>query len=414
MAKIRPFKVMVGDGTSAKEVRYSAKKRPDSEFLQVEFNGADGKVIRKGTTGTMRGGTPDGQFDLDATRHIVKAYQHLYTKQQAKKNWAAALDEAIETCGARQATIDGYRVAVKAFREFMPDSEYPADVTDADAQRFGRLFLNTPYTRGKSKILRKRKPVTLSMYKRTLSGLWSQHFKPLGIVGKNNPFAEIVVPEGDKPTKYVPTEAHISRFFDYIRQRYPDWTRLHALLALKLCSACRTNDIVQLRSDQIRTTEEDGPHLYFAPEQVKTGQERMVPLSPELYAEAKSVAGPVWLWDGWNEDLKKFRPGRNKLPDHFKPRTVAVVINNIFREYSDANPDVPRISPHDFRRRTITLMVTRTENVPLTAQALGLNEKTANKHYIDHKQAHDVKKAFRLTGDLMPKPLNTDEPKQGT
>lgn len=403
MAKIRPHKAMVGEGVNAQEVRYAYKERTNSEFLFVVFDGPEGARVEKSTTGKLRGGTPDDQFHTDATRHIVKAYQSLYATQ-AKKKWDEALDEALATAEARPDTVRAFRTAVAAVKQFLPNVEYPADLTDELAQRFGRLFLATPYTRGKSKVQRKRTPVTLSYYVRSMSALW-RHFKELGLVPKGNPWAEVTIPKAAKKEKYVPTEEHISKFFTSVKERYPKWERLHALLALKLCSACRTKDIVQLRSEQIQKTP-DGTFLVFGADQTKTKTARYVPLTEELFQQLKRVAGKVWLWEGWNADLKKFRPGRNPIPAHYKPDTTQCTLENIFREYSDTNPEVPRLSPHDFRRRTITLMVTKTQNVDLTAQALGLNQQTARTHYLDAQRAFNTKAAFDAVGkDLMPKPL---------
>lgn len=400
MAKIRPFKVVVGEGIAVQEVRYSAKERPESDFLQVVFNDASGKVIRKGTTGVLRGGTPDGQFHNDAAGHIVQAFQCLFPTS-AKKKWDDALEEAVVTCAARPDTVRAFRTAVKVVKEFLPAVGCPADVTERDAQRFARLFLTTPYSRGSSRVQRKRTPVTLSYYIRSLSALY-RHFRELGSVG-TNPWKEVTIPKAEKKEKYVPTEEHISGFFNWIHARYPKWERLHALLLLKLASACRTRDVVQLRSDQIQKTTEGGK-LVFDAAQTKTKTERHVPLPKSLYEQLQKVKGRVWLWDGWNDDLRAFRPGRNPIPTTYKAATVQNVLENIFREYSDSQPDVPRLSPHDFRRRTITLMVTKTQSVDVTAQALGLNPQTARAHYLDAQRAFNTADAFKLVeGALLPK-----------
>lgn len=403
MAKTRPHSAQIGEGTNAIGVRYSHHERTGSEFLQVEFNGPDGKKVRKSTTGTLRGGQPDQQFHTDAARHIVRAFQSMMPQAAQKKTWAEALDEAIETMEARPDTVSGYRIAVQRVQEFLPDVKYPADMTEELAQRFGRLLLSTPYSRGKSTVKRKRTPVTLSMYVRTLSGLWG-HFKELGII-RNNPWGEVRIPDFKKAAPYVPTEEHISKFFGYVKARYPQWDSLHALLTLKLCTASRSHDVTQLLSDQIQPTDQGGK-LVFAADQTKTKAERYVPLSKELFQQLQSVKGKTWLFENIVKDWPKYRPGRNAIPTTYSPKKVQAMMENVFQEYSDAHPDVPRITPHDFRRRTITLMVKKLQSIDLAAQVLGVTPPTVRASYLNAQRAFDTDAAFAAVGaELMPQEL---------
>jgi hypothetical protein len=127
-------------------------------------------------------------------------------------------------------------------------------------------------------------------------------------------------------------------------------------------------------------------------------------LPAELYADLKRIGGKEWLWDGWNAECSTFRPGSNKLPAVFQASSVQCILANIFREYSDAHPDHPRLTPHAFRRRAITAMVTSTGSVDLTATALGINAQTARTYYLDASAAFDTNKAFEATtAALLPK-----------
>lgn len=91
-------------------------------------------------------------------------------------------------------------------------------------------------------------------------------------------------------------------------------------------------------------------------------------------------------------------------PLKFQPSTVFWVLSNLFREYSEAHPDRPRLSPHALRRRAITIMVVETQNVDLTAQAIDVSPLTARKHYLDAQRAFNTEEAFRLaSGKLNPK-----------
>jgi integrase len=388
MARGFKFYHTLGEGEKAIKVGYGFVVR--GEFLAVTFKPPGAvRLVEKMTGSKLRGQSPDQQFHTDVARILVGAYsKSLPTLKKA--TWEDALEETIRTSNARPDTVSAYRSAVLAYRQFLPEVQSPSDLTPELAQRFGRLLLTTPYTRGKSKVQRKRSPVTLSFYVRTGSALW-KHFKELGYV-KVNPWGEVTVPKAEKKQKYVPTEEDINHFFEYVHKRYPKWERFHALLMVKLISACRTADLVQLRTEQIQNGQ-----LVFLASQTKTKADRAVPLPEDLCATLERIGGKVHLWDGWNEDLRTFRPSKNAIPTTFKADTVQCVVENIFQEYSDSHPDRPRMTPHDFRRRAITHMVKALGSVDKAANALGITAACAKAHYLDAQQAFDVKEAFRLS-----------------
>jgi integrase len=153
----------------------------------------------------------------------------------------------------------------------------------------------------------------------------------------------------------------------------------------------------------LKTAQITNRQFVFEAKQTKTKAERAVPLPKELFATLRRIGGKEWLWDGWNEDLRKFRLGRNPIPEAFKAETVQCVLENIFREYSDSHPSAPRLSPHDFRRRAITSMVEITGSVDATAELLGVTVQTIRNNYLDPKQAFQTKDAFaKLASALLP------------
>jgi hypothetical protein len=84
---------------------------------------------------------------------------------------------------------------------------------------------------------------------------------------------------------------------------------------------------------------------------------------------------------------------------------VYVVVNNIFREFNEANPDQPRFTPHALRRRAITATVKATGSVDAAATAIGVHPQTARSHYLDAQQAFD-------TADIMRKVAESRRPKR--
>ncbi len=407
MPRRAEFYTQLGDGPKAQSIGYSTTERDG--FLGVRFIGPDGKRLEKMTACKKK----DANFHIEAAKIIVKAFVKQPELFPQHVNFEDALTEVIKTSAdLRPATILQFRKSIKMLRTVLNADDKlavkpigPSDITPELASRFGRLFLSTKYTRGSSKIERKRSPVTLSFYLRGLSSLWGQ-FQELGYV-QSNPWANVRRPQLEKKDKYVPTEEEIEAFFAWIGAKYPTWERLDSLLKLKLLSGCRTADICQLKSDQLRNGQ-----LVFDPSQTKTKTGRTVPLPEDLFNTLQRLAGPEWMWDGWNDDVRKFRPSKNKVPDQFQASTVYCVLANIFREYSDNHPSQPRLAPHAFRRRAITVMVTETQSVDLTAQALGVNPLTARTYYLDAQRAFNTADAFKIaTEKLLPKnPPKGDRP----
>lgn len=398
MARRSEFYTLLGDGPSAISVGYSSK--PRGPFLAVTFVGPDGTRLEKMTPCKKT----DANFHVECAKLIVRAYQQSHPAV-CGIGWDDALKEVERTAaGHRAKTLLAFRKAVQMLRATLPEESLrgPADVTPELANRFAKAFMGGTYKRGKAADAktRKRSPVTLDFYRRSLSALWNQ-FQELGYV-KLNPWMQIRRPKLDKKRKSVPTEEDTARFLAWVHARYPEWERLDLLLRIKLLSGCRTHDIVQLRTAQLR-----GGELQFAGDQVKNKEGRSVPLPKDLFDRLSTAAGKVWLWDGWNADCLRFRPSANdhKLAGEFDPTTVYVVLCNIFREYNSQHPDRPRLTPHALRRRAITVMTLATGSVDLTAQALGINPQTARSYYLDAQRVFNTADAFKLaTGLLLPPP----------
>jgi integrase len=304
--------------------------------------------------------------------------------------------------GFEAATENGK--AGQVIREtIQPAPASPDQITPDLANRFGRLFLGGTYSRGKASDAKqyRRSPTTLASHIRNLSALWT-HFRDLALV-RDNPWKDVRPPKTDKKRKPVPEEADIESFFAWVRKRYPKWERLHAILELKAMSGCRTLDIVQLRSEQLRAG-----RVVWTPNQTKQREGRAVLVPDELFGRLVRIAGPVYLWEGFLEDLKEYRPSKNRPPEKFDPMTVYWVLGNIFREYSDAHPGRRRLTPHALRRRAITLVTVTTQSVDATAAAIGINPATARAYYLDAQRAFNTDEVFKNTaGALIPKTAHT-------
>jgi integrase len=364
-------------------VGYSAKKRNGQ--LSVVFTGPDGNRVEKGTGFKKE----DANWHEEAERAIAKAYapvtplSHLHT-------FADALQQVRDTAShTRPETLRSFESAVKALQSTLPVA-HVEDVSPETVKRFGRLWLAGEGTRGK------RSPVTLSYYMRALSAFYN-HLIELGLV-QHNLWKGVKVPKAEKNKKPAPKEDHIDAFFRWVRERYPEWESLHAFLDLKAVSGSRTFDLCQMKSDQLQAG-----RIHFDASHSKTKESRDIPLPGELFDRLVRVKGRVHLWEGLFHQIGVYRKMSNGLPDAFSPRTIYHVVNNIFREFSDSHPALPRLSPHALRRRAITRVVMATGNVDLTAQAIGLHPQTARTYYLDAKQAFDTDGVFKaLAESLLP------------
>ncbi len=388
MARRFEFYTQVGDGANAVTVGYSSKQRGKS--LAVTFVGPDEKRLEK-ITACKR---IDQNYHLEAAKIIAKAYAPLYPDTR-RVGWDEALD-AVEKAAAdlRPATLRDYRQAVQVFRQTLDAEKVkpagPGVITPQLASLFARQWLADVNAK------RKRKPVTLAFYLRQLSAVWGQ-FLNLGFA-KENPWKSVRKPQTDKVRKAVPTEAEVTVFFAWIKEKYPAWERLYALLELKAISGCRSMDVYSLRSNQLVNG-----RVVWTAEQTKHREGRAVLVPNTLFQQLQRLAGKTWLWEGMIADREKYRPNRKQIAKTFSPETLRNTVRHIFEQFADEHPDKKHLTPHAFRRRAITLMVTATQSVDATAEAIGLHPATARAYYLDARRAFDTDEVFRkLAGILIP------------
>ena len=397
----------VADLAGGVRVPYSPKPRPGRGKWSVVFNDPQGRRRQLSTVHEIRGKHPPLEFHEDATRLIRGVYSpEAPDPAIGRRGWDDLLDEVARTSPhARPETLRSYRAGAKAVREILPEVASPLDVTDDRVRRFSKLWLAAPSKAGRGG--GRRSPVTLSYYLRGLSA-FTNHLVQLGHVA-TNPWHGVKAPKGERTRKPVPTEGDTTEFFDWVHARYPGWAALHALLELKCVSACRTADVCQLRTAQLR-----GGKLTFGADQTKTKESRSLPLPPGLFAALSGVAGPVHLWENLFRQIPAYRKASNGYPDAFSWRTVYYVVNNLFREYSDAHPGRPRFTPHALRRRAITLTVAATGSVDAAASAIGVHPQTARSYYLDAKRAFDTDDVMRKVAEALRPKLTGPKGDQST
>jgi hypothetical protein len=356
-------------------VGYSTKWR--GGHLAVVYVGPDGARPERMT----RCRAADANYHTEAARVIARAYVPTYPDPK-RTTWDDTLGEVERTAAdLRPATMVAYRKVARVFLETLdPAPKSPAEVTPEVATTFAPLFLAGTYARGKASATRqyKRLPITLASHVRNLSALW-RHLGDLALV-TGNPRRNVRKPQMEKKRKSVP--AQVVHRFAWVRDRYPIWDRIHALLELKALSDCRSLDIVQLRSDQLR-----GGRVTWTADQTKQKEGRAVPA--DLFVTLKRMAGPVYLWGG------RRRPATvpaGQEPDDRGVRPDDRVLGG--REHLPrvrrAHPDRPRLTPHSLRRRCITLTTMAVQSVDVAAHAIGVNPATSRAYHLDAQRAFDA------------------------
>lgn len=375
-------------------------------IFRVRYVNPDGKRVEATT-----GHSTKADAVVEAARIVLKAYSPTIT-DPAAITWKKAAAELESACGdLRPRSVRDYQITLRTLTAtFDRDGTLvrkprgPLDITPELAARFKRLYLSQTYRRGAASDAKqyRRSPATLAAHLRKLSALWNEHFRELGYV-KDNPWQNISKPEVERKRKPVPTEDQVNHFFGWIGTRYPGWTLLRLFLELKALSGCRTLDICQLLTSQLR----DG-RIVWEPHQTKHKQGRAVLLPKDLYRSLQRCAGPVHLWERFVDDALRYRPAR-RPPARFSPETIYHSVSNIFREYNEAHPNRPRLSPHALRRRAITLTAMATGSVDQTAQAIGIDPQTARTYYLDAQRAFDADEVFRKVAGLLRPPAGDGE-----
>lgn len=389
----------VADLGQDERVPYSAKPRPARNCWTVVFSGVGGKRVQLGTHHEIRGKTPPIEFHTDAKR-LIRDYFHPPAEFSPPANsqivWADCVALVERTAPhTRAETVRSFRVATKALIETLPDITGPNAVSQDVVTRFKRVWLAKPKPDGKP-----RSPATLSYYVRALSAL-TNHLIDEQVTSANH-WKGTKVAKGNREKQPAPEETQVDQFMTWLRGRYPDWTALHLFIETKMVTGCRTFDLCQLPTAAVF-----GPQntITFPPATTKTKDSRLVHLPADLWQQLRQHAGQTHLWGRLFAEIPQHRKQSNGLPDEFSARTIRYVINNLFREFSDAHPDQPRFKPHGLRRRAVTRVVMATGgNVDLTAQLLGVNPTTARNHYLDAKKALDSKElAAKVADALRPK-----------
>jgi integrase len=388
--------------TTGDRVRYSLLQRPDSDVYFVRFRSMHGGRPER-STGCVK--KPDA---IGAAHRIILEEYGQVAPDWERVPWEVARDklkEAMLADGKRPRTVGEYVKSLKRIAEMFPLAKGPADVTDRMAGDFktkygrGRFIRKRKVGKGEPAPSYERKPETLDSQLRMLKAAFGWFVK-LRLVA-SNPFENVTLPELDRrEVKYV-RQADVGHFFEWLKERYPDWAMPRLFFSVKAATGCRLEDACSLKSDQLQ----DG-RLVFAADQTKNRSERYAVLPANLYAELAAYKGKTYLWERYPAELIAANKARG-YPTHrqkkeFSSDRLYLWVLQLMGYYQKSTGR--DLSSHDFRRAAFTRAAEKDIHPKRAAVAFDVTPETMLRYYTateKKKTADDVLSG--LASDLLPR-----------
>jgi integrase len=386
---------------TGERVRYSLYKRPGFDAYFVRFKNG-GKQWRERSTGVTKKSDATGE----AHRIILEEYCQV-ALTSAAVTWEVAkskLSEAMKADGKRPKTITGYLETLDKLVVMFPLAKGPADVTDRMGSDFKVKYGGGTFTRkrvikdGEAAEWYERKKKSLDSRLRTLKAVFGW-FVSLRLVNAN-PFEKVAPPELDRhEVKYVRKE-DTAAFFRWLSDRFPGWAMPRVFFSVKALTACRLEDICQLRSEQLR----DG-RLVFTADTTKNRSERYAILPAELYAAIDAYKGDVYLWERYPSELiaankAKGWPTHRQNPE-FSPKRLYLWVVQLMQGYQFQTG--AQLSSHDFRRAAFTRAAEKDIHPKRAAAAFDVTAETMMKYYTATEKKQTADEVLGgLAGDLLP------------
>jgi integrase len=387
---------------SGDRIRYALYTKPGSDPYFVRFKGKDGRYVRV-STGQMK--KPDA---IDEAHRLVREHYEEIAPTSATVPWAVAkekLQEAMEADGKRPRTIGGYVETLNKLIAMFPLARGPSDINDRMAGDFKTKYARGTFTRKRT--VKKgekvpglpRRTKSLDSRIRTLKAVFGW-FKAMRLVNEN-PFEKVTAPEMDRhEVKYV-HEDDVAAFFAWLEERFPGWRMPHLFFLVKAATACRLDDICNLRSEQLR----EG-RLVFGADVTKNRSERHAILPAALFAELAAYSGDEYLWERYPAELKEAIATKgaptHRLNPEFAPRRLYLWIVALMQDYQKATGR--DLSSHDFRKAAFTRAAEKDIHPKRAAVAFDVTPETMLRYYTATEKKRTADEVLsELQADLLPK-----------
>jgi integrase len=311
-----------------------------------------------------------------AEEAAVPIIRDVYTPRTAGMSWDDALPllrEHMKAKNLRPGSIAQYELVVSVLRNVFPDAAGPADITPAMAQEF--VVKRMKAKRGEKRL----SPRTVEGNIGNLSIVFGHWFRDTLKIIKIDPFSEVEPPKYDKKPPRVISAEESKAFFDWLKATW-GW-RLPLLFPdVKAAIGCRIGELASAITAGLK----DG-RIRFVSETTKGRKERACRLSPALFAELQTVAGPTYVFERFADELreahlKKGYANHAKCVRGFMPGRLVDWLQDQARAYFNDSEAVP-FKLHDFRGTAMSKARMAGVADSDAAIAFGCNPTTMPQHY---------------------------------
>ena len=232
----------------------------------------------------------------------------------------------------------------------------------------------------------------------------------------HNPWEGVEEPKTDKPRPRILTIEEEEHFFDWLAGCWGSWRLPVLFLQVKAAIGCRMLELCLVRSVDLR----DG-RLNLESETCKGRKDRQSKLPEELYEELKSLAGPIYLWERFAEQLRSVYVARKEshhavAMKDFDPKRFKRWIQKEKEEYLLAHkgdPEVRHFKLHNLRGTAMSRAKQAGATYDQASIASGCHPETMRKHYLQLDETAIADGVFdKIRSGRTPKPAKT-KGKQG-
>ena len=392
MPRQTPFLCILSDG---RRVRFSIKSRPGDPFYFVCFRSPQQQRLERSTKETSQKRAVEAAESLIRQEYEPRAVVPAVTWDEAE----VALEERMRANNNKRRTIDDYLDTLRVLRHVFPTTRGPGDITPALAKEFKSAYQTQQYRRRKARAPRvwtgrgrKPKPATeptsYNRVARTVASrlnklrvIWSKWFITELEFCRENPWEEVAPPKLDRLAPRYLTAEEVAAFFAWLIERWENWRLPILFFTVKGFLGNRIRELCALRTEQLR----EG-RVVFAADATKGRKEHCAILPPEVFAELKAQAGPIWVWEHFPDQLRQHLDARGKPSHKVNPEFCADRlkwwIQDELADYNAAHTEQQRIKAHDFRRKAMTEAWKLGIPLEKAAIAFGCNPTTMRQHYI--------------------------------
>ena len=278
---------------------------------------------------------------------------------------------AMEAQNLRERSIGEYLAAIRLLRKVYPTLGGPVAVTEALAKQF--------------KLIRQQEelsPRTVAGNIDNLSIVWGKWFRDeLGILDQN-PWDAVEPPKQDQQTPRLIESEEEWAFHAWLSQRWNGWRLPVLFLEVKGLIGCRVHELCAVKTADFR----DG-RLTFDAMTTKGRKTRKAKLPESICRELEALAGPVYLWERYAEQLREFHRRKGnanhaKSVRDFLPERLMRFLQKEVAEYFDAHRELRPFTLHDFRGMAMSTAKMAGVSYDEAAITFGCHPETMRRHYI--------------------------------